>query len=331
MASAHRALDAAPGSRAPLGPVMQKLEELGQRTDVDVPVVRRLARTAQDHGLAPPVSLFAKAEWFNPGGSVKDRAALNIIRTAEENKLLRPGDTILDSTSGNTGIALAMLGAARGYRVKLVAPENITPERKLILHAFGAELIYSDPLEGSDGALLEAQRLAEENPGFFYADQYNNDANWQAHYLTTANEIWRQTDGQITHFVAGVGTGGTFTGTTRRLKELNPRILCFAAQPFSPLNGLEGWKHMATAIKPGIYDESLADGELTAQTEDAYAMARYLARNEGMFVGISAAAAVYTAVQLARTVSEGLVVTVLPDSGAKYMSESFWSADDEVG
>ena len=289
----------------------------------------RLERTAMDHGLAPSVSLFAKAEWFNPGGSVKDRAALNIIRTAEEEGRLRPGMTILDSTSGNTGIALAMLGAARGYAVKLFAPENITPERKLILQAYGAELILTDPMDGADGALLEAQRLAAENPDYFYADQYNNNANWQAHYLGTANEIWEQTDGQITHFVAGVGTGGTFTGTTRRLKELNPRIQCYAAQPFSPLNGLEGWKHMATAIKPGIYDETLADGQLTAQTEDAYAMARFLARREGLFVGVSAAAAVHVTVQLARTLQQGLIVTVLPDSGMKYVSEAFWSEGSE--
>ena len=291
----------------------------------------RLARTATDHGLAPGVSLFAKAEWFNPGGSVKDRAALNIIRTAEEQGLLRPGMTILDSTSGNTGIALAMLGAARGYHVKLFAPENITPERKLVLQAYGAELVLTDPLEGVDGAQLEARRLAKSDPNLFYTDQYNNDANWQAHYLSTANEIWRQTDGQITHFVAGVGTGGTFTGTTRRLKELNPRILCYAAQPATPLNGLEGWKHMATAIVPGIYDESLADGQLTAQTEDAYTMARYLARHEGLFVGVSAAAAVYVSLQLARTLEQGLVVTVLPDGGWKYMSDPYWTVTDEAG
>ncbi len=288
----------------------------------------RLERTARDHNLAPGVTLFAKAEWFNPGGSVKDRAALNIIRTAEERGLLQSGMTILDSTSGNTGIGLAMLGAARGYRVKLVAPENITPERKLILQAYGAELLFTDPLEGVDGALLEAQRLAAQNPDLFYADQYNNDANWQAHYLSTANEIWRQTDGQITHFVAGVGTGGTFTGTTRRLKELNSQVLCYAAQPSSPLNGLEGWKHMATAIRPEIYDESLADGLLTAQTEDAYRMARYLARTEGLFVGVSAAAAVFVAVQLAQTLAEGVVTTILPDGGMKYMSEPFWAVEE---
>jgi cysteine synthase B len=289
----------------------------------------RLARAAADHGLAPGVSLFAKAEWFNPGGSVKDRAALNIIRTAEEQGLLRPGMTLMDSTSGNTGIALAMLGAARGYHVKIIAPDNITPERKKVLQAYGAELILTDPVEGVDGAQLQARRLAESDPTLYYTDQYNNDANWQAHYLTTANEIWRQTDGQITHFVAGAGTGGTFTGTTRRLKELNPDILCYAAHPYSPMNAIEGWKHMPTAIVPGIYDESIADGHLTGRTEDAQKMARYLARSEGLFVGTSAGAAVHTTIEFARTLEEGVVVTVLPDGGWKYMSESYWATDEE--
>jgi cysteine synthase B len=290
----------------------------------------RLARTAADHGLAPEVSLFAKAEWFNPGGSVKDRAALNIIRTAEEQGLLRPGMTIMDSTSGNTGIALAMLGAARGYHVKIIAPENITPERKKVLLAYGAELILTDPLEGVDGAQLEARRLAASDPNLYYTDQYNNDANWQAHYLTTANEIWRQTDGQITHFIAGAGTGGTFTGTTRRLKELNPDILCYAGHPDVAMNGIEGWKHMPTAIVPGIYDPSIADGHLVGGTEDAQKMARYLARSEGLFVGTSAGAAVHVAVEFARSLDHGVVVTVLPDGGWKYMSEAYWSDEEEV-
>ncbi|MFN2178284.1 MAG: PLP-dependent cysteine synthase family protein [Candidatus Promineifilaceae bacterium] len=290
----------------------------------------RLARTAADHGLAPEVSLFAKAEWFNPGGSVKDRAALNIIRTAEEQGLLRPGMTLMDSTSGNTGIALAMLGAARGYHVKIIAPENVTPERKKVLLAYGAELILTDPLEGVDGAQLEAQRLAASDPNLYYTDQYNNDANWQAHYLTTANEIWRQTDGQITHFIAGAGTGGTFTGTTRRLKELNPDILCYAAHPDVAMNGIEGWKHMPTAIVPGIYDASIADGHLVGGTEDAQKMARYLARSEGLFVGTSAGAAVHVAVEFARSLDHGVVVTVLPDGGWKYMSEAYWSGEEEV-
>jgi cysteine synthase B len=285
----------------------------------------RLRRTATAFGLPETVDLLAKAEWYNPGGSIKDRAALNIIRIAERDGCLLPGMTLLDSTSGNTGIAYAMLGAARGYRVKLTVPENVSPERLKILRAYGAELILTDPLEGSDGAIVEARRMAAEEPGVYYANQYNNPANWQAHYLTTANEIWQQTGGQLTHFVAGLGTSGTFTGTTIRLRELNPAIRCYSAQPDSPFNGLEGLKHMPTAIKPGIYDETLADGNLTVRTEDAYAMARFLARQEGLLVGISAAAAVVAALETARELDEGVVVTVLPDSGYKYLSDRFWT------
>ncbi len=284
----------------------------------------RLDRVAAAHDLAPGVHLLAKAEWTNPGGSVKDRAALHIVRTAEADGRLRPGMTLLDATSGNTGIAYAMLGAARGYAVKLALPENVSPERLAILRAYGAELILTDPLDGSDGAIREARRLAAADPTVFYADQYNNPANWQAHYLTTAEEIWRQTGGAVTHFVAGLGTSGTFTGVTRRLRELNPDVTCYAAQPDSPFNGLEGWKHMATAIVPGIYDERLADGNLTVRTEAAHAMARFLARGEGLLVGVSAAAAVVAALQVATGLDEGVVVTVLPDSGYKYLSERFW-------
>ncbi|MBX7250432.1 MAG: cysteine synthase family protein [Candidatus Promineofilum sp.] len=297
-----------------------RLEELIGNTPL-----LRLDRAAAAHGVAPGVSLLAKAEWTNPGGSVKDRAALNIIRAAERAGGLRPGMTLLDATSGNTGIAYAMLGAARGYRVKLAVPENVSPERVAILRAYGAELILTDPLEGSDGAIREARRLAAADPTVFYADQYNNPANWQAHYLTTAEEIWRQTGGAISHFVAGVGTSGTFTGVTRRLRELNPEVVCYAAQPDGPFNGLEGWKHMATAIVPGIYDEHLADGNLSVRTEDAYAMARFLARNEGLLVGVSSAAAVAAALQVATGLDEGVVVTILPDSGFKYLSEGFWA------
>lgn len=284
-----------------------------------------LSRTAAAKGIAPGVRLLAKAEWYNPGGSVKDRAALNIIRQAELDGLLRPGMTILDATSGNTGIAYAMLGAARGYRVKLAVPENVSPERLAILRAYGAELILTDPLDGSDGAILEARRIATEDPTVFYADQYNNPANWQAHYLTTAEEIWRQTDGTITHFVAGLGTSGTFIGTARRLVELNPAVGVYSAQPDGPFNGLEGWKHMATAIVPGIYDESVADESLAVRTEEAYAMARFLARHEGLLVGISSAAAVCAALSVARELDEGVVVTILPDNGYKYLSERFWT------
>ncbi len=311
-----------PIHRPPAAPTAAlRLEELIGNTPL-----LRLDRAATAHGVAPHVSLLAKAEWTNPGGSVKDRAALNIIRAAERDGRLRPGMTLLDATSGNTGIAYAMLGAARGYRVKLAVPENVSPERVAILRAYGAELILTDPLEGSDGAIREARRLAAADPTVFYADQYNNPANWQAHYLTTAGEIWRQTGGAITHFVAGLGTSGTFTGVTRRLRELNPDVVCYAAQPDSPFNGVEGWKYMATAIVPGIYDEHLADGNLSVRTEDAYAMARFLARNEGLLVGVSSAAAVAAALQVATGLDEGVVVTILPDSGFKYLSEGFWAA-----
>jgi cysteine synthase B len=274
--------------------------------------------------LPESVNIYAKAEWFNPSGSVKDRPALNIIRTAERKGLLRPGMTLLDSTSGNMGIAYATLGAARGYRVKLVLPANVSPERTAILRAYGAELILTDPLEGTDGAMLEAQRLAAEEPNHYYASQYNNPANWQAHYFTTANEIWQQSGGLVTHFVAGLGTSGTFVGTTRRLKELNPFISCVSMQPDSPFNGLEGLKHMDTAIKPGIYDSYLADDTTTVRTEAAYQMARDLARQEGLLVGISAAAAVVAAVEVAHKIEAGNIVTILPDNGFKYLSERFW-------
>ncbi len=287
----------------------------------------RLDRAAAAFALSTRVTLLAKAEWCNPGGSVKDRAALHIIREAERRGLLRPGMTLLDATSGNTGIAYAMLGAARGYQVKLAVPENVSPERLAILRAYGAELILTDPLEGSDGAIREARRIATADgrpSAVFYADQYNNPANWQAHYLTTAEEIWQQTDGTISHFVAGLGTSGTFTGVTRRLHELNPAVACISAQPDSPFNGLEGWKHMATAIVPGIYDEALADGNVTVRTEEAHSMARFLARHEGILVGVSAAASVVAALNVARELDEGVVVTILPDSGYKYLSERFW-------
>lgn len=284
----------------------------------------RLEKIERDADLAPGVSLYGKAEWFNPSGSVKDRAALNIMRTAEWSCKLCRGMTLLDSTSGNMGIAYAMLGASRDYHVKLALPANASPERLAILRAYGAELILTDPLEGSDGAIKEAQRIANENPDVFYANQYNNPANWQAHYHTTANEIWEQTEGRVTHFVAGLGTSGTFMGTTRRLRELNGQIGAIAMQPDSPFNGLEGLKHMPTAIQPGIYDASLPDAIRAVRTEDAYEMARRLARLEGLFVGISAAAAVAACVNVARDLQDGVVVTVLPDNGLRYLSERFW-------
>ena len=285
----------------------------------------RLDRIAAEAQLLPDVKLYAKAEWFNPSGSVKDRPALNIIRTAERNGLLKPGMTLFDSTSGNMGIAYAMFGAARGYSVKLTLPENVSRERIAIIKAYGAEAILTDPLEGSDGALREARRLAViAGDTEFYANQYDNPANWQAHYYTTANEIWAQSAGQLTHFVAGMGTSGTFMGTSRRLKELNPDIRAISVQPDSPFNGLEGLKHMQTAIQPGIYDPDQADSEVEIQTEDAYEMARTLARREGLFVGFSAAAAVVAALRVAQQLTAGVVVTVLPDNGYKYLGERLW-------
>lgn len=307
----------------PAGPTLYNPHSLEAQVG-NTPLLR-LQHTAEAAGLPASVSLYAKAEWFNPSGSVKDRAALNIIRTAEWHNQLQPGMTLLDSTSGNMGIAYALFGAARGYHVKLALPANASPERIAILRAFGAELILTDPLEGSDGAIMAVRELVATDPdNTFYANQYNNPANWQAHYFTTGNEIWEQTAGQITHFVAGLGTSGTFTGTTRRLKELNPAVRCIAVQPDSPFNGMEGLKHMPTALQPGIYDPNLADENVTVRTEDAHRMARELARNEGLFAGISAAAAVVASLEVARTLDEGVVVTILPDNGFKYLSERFW-------
>jgi cysteine synthase B len=307
----------------PAGPTLYHPNSLEAQVG-NTPLLR-LQRTAEAAGLSPSISLYAKAEWFNPSGSVKDRAALNIICTAEWRSQLKPGMTLMDSTSGNMGIAYALFGAARGYHVKLTLPANASPERIAILRAFGAELILTDPLEGSDGAILAVRELAAGDPGnTFYANQYNNPANWQAHYFTTGNEIWQQTAGNITHFVAGLGTSGTFSGTTRRLKELNPAVRCVAMQPDSAFNGLEGLKHMPSALKPGIYDPNLADENVVVRTEDAHRMARQLARHEGLFVGISAAAAVVASLELARTIDEGIIVTILPDNGFKYLSERFW-------
>ena len=277
--------------------------------------------------LPAAVGVYAKAEWYNPGGSIKDRAALNIIQTAEADGRLYPGKTILDSTSGNTGIALAMFGAARGYPVKLFLPANASPERIQILRAYGADLILTDPLEGSDGAQVAAREALHQNPDlYFYADQYNNPANWQVHYKHTSREIWEQTCQQITHFVAVMGTSGTFVGTTRRLKELNPTIQAIALQPDSPFNGLEGMKHMPTAIKPGIYDKTLADETLGIKTEEAYAMVQRLAQEEGLLVGISSGAALVGALQIAERVAHtsetANIVTVFPDNGFKYLSSA---------
>jgi S-sulfo-L-cysteine synthase (O-acetyl-L-serine-dependent) len=277
----------------------------------------------------PGVDLLGKAEWYNPGGSVKDRAAANIIREARRTGQLAPGKILLDSTSGNTGIAYAMLGAALGFPVTLCVPENVSPERKRILQAYGANIIFTDPGEGSDGAIKIARQLAEHHPDlYFYADQYSNDANWRAHYLTTANEIWQQTDGRITHFVSMLGTTGTFVGTTRRLKELNPHIRCISLQPDSAFHGIEGAKHLPSAIVPRIYDSSLADDNLEISTEVAHSMARRLAREHGLLVGVSSAAAVVGSLEVADRLKKNqraVIVTILCDSGDKYLSEKFWT------
>jgi cysteine synthase B len=273
------------------------------------------------------VQVLAKAEWTNPGGSVKDRAASNIISEALRSGKIGAGKTLLDSTSGNTGIAYAMLGAAYGIPVTLCMPSNVSKERKRILHAYCAKIIYTDPGEGSDGAIRKAQEIAAAEPEkYFYADQYSNDANWRAHYANgTADEIWQQTSGRVTHFVAILGTSGTFVGTSRRLKELNSSIRCISLQPDSPFHGIEGTKHMETSIIPKIYDASIADAELCIETEAAYRMARRLAREEGLLVGVSGAAALVGAVQVAHNAAPGsVVVTIFPDSGDKYLNEHFW-------
>jgi len=271
------------------------------------------------------VKVLGKAEWANPGGSVKDRAALSMILDGERRGLLTRDKIIVDATSGNTGIAYAMIAAERGYRVKLALPKNATHERKQTLRAYGADLVLTDPQEGTDGAQRYVKKLVDADPGkYFYPDQYNNPANWRAHYETTANEIWRQTEGQVTHFVAGMGTSGTFVGVTKRLKELNPGIQCISMQPNSPLHGLEGMKHMASALVPAIYDPSLADEDRAVATEDAHEMVRRLAREEGLLVGISAGAALSCALEVARELDRGVVVTIFPDGGDKYLSEAFW-------
>jgi S-sulfo-L-cysteine synthase (O-acetyl-L-serine-dependent) len=276
----------------------------------------------------PGVELYAKAEWQNPGGSVKDRAAARMILEGEASGALTHEKTILDATSGNTGIAYATVGAARGYRVALCVPDNASPERKLILRALGAELVLTDPLEGTDGAIREARRLHAANPErYFYPDQYNNDANWRAHFDTTGPEIIEQTSGRLTHFVAGLGTSGTFIGTGRRLRRFNPGIKLISFQPDSPLHGLEGLKHMASAIVPGIYDPTLADEDLRVATETAYRMVRRLAREEGLLGGISSGAALAATLEVARRLERGVVVTVFPDGAEKYLSEAFWTAD----
>jgi S-sulfo-L-cysteine synthase (O-acetyl-L-serine-dependent) len=277
------------------------------------------------------VEICAKAEWFNPGGSVKDRPALSMIEAGLTSGALRAGKTIIDATSGNTGIAYAMIGAALGYPVKLCLPDSASPERKKMLRAYGAELVFTPGDESTDGAIRQVHEIvAGDAEKYFYPDQYSNDANWQAHYRTTANEIWEQTSGQVTHFVAGLGTSGTFMGTTRRLKELNPTIRCISLQPDGPFHGLEGWKDMATAMRPAIYDEGLADENLGISTEDAYKMVKRAAREEGLLLSPSAGAALVGSLRVAARISENehaVIATVFADSAAKYLNERFWEED----
>jgi len=290
----------------------------------------RLQRIAREF---PNVHLLGKAEWYNPGGSVKDRAAFNIVSEARRSGKFAPGKVLLDSTSGNTGIAYAMIAAAEGFQVTLCMPENVSVERKRILFAYGANIIYTPADEGSDGAIRVAREMyAKEPEKFFYADQYSNDANWQAHYYGTAEELWRQTEGRITHFISMMGTSGTFVGTSRRLKELNPRVRCISLQPDSPFHGIEGAKHMASAIVPGIYDPTLADEDIGISTEESYATAIRASHEEGLLIGISSGAAIAGGLQIARRIpndEEAVIVTILPDSGDKYLSERFWTEEAE--
>src|SRR3954471_7143794 len=285
-----------------------------------------LIRLRQIEKSCPGVEIYAKAEWQNPGGSVKDRAASRMISEGEQSGKLTKDKIILDATSGNTGIAYAMIGAARGYKVTLCVPENASPERKLILRAFGAELILTSPLESTDGAIREARRMYAESPDtYFYPDQYNNEGNWQAHYDTTGPEIIEQTAGTLTHFVAGLGTSGTFVGTARRLRQFNKAIKLISFQPATAFHGLEGLKHMDSAMVPKIYDASIADQDLRVESEDAFDMVRRLARDEGVMAGISSGAAIAAVLQVAKNLKTGIVVTVCPDGAEKYLTEKFWN------
>lgn len=289
----------------------------------------RLQRVGQEF---TNVEFCAKAEWFNPGGSVKDRPALSMIQAGLKSGALRPGKTIIDATSGNTGIAYAMVGAALGYPVKLCLPDSASHERKRILAAYGAEMVITPGDEGTDGAIRRVHEIvAADREKYFYPDQYSNPENWKAHYRTTANEIWEQTAGRVTHFVAGLGTSGTFTGTTRRLRELNPAIRCVSLQPDASFHGLEGWKDMETAIRPAIYDETLADENLTVSTEQAYRMVKRLAREEGLLISPSAAAALLGCFEVAARIPKdehAVILTIFADSAFKYLNERFWDEEE---
>jgi S-sulfo-L-cysteine synthase (O-acetyl-L-serine-dependent) len=318
----EKALRVTVKSTAILEPMTERFRETDLLSRIGNTPLVRLTRIGRE---CPGVEIYAKAEYFNPGGSVKDRPALNMILQGEASGALTPSKILLDSTSGNTGIAYAMIGAIKGIRVRLAMPENVTRERMRILEAYGAELILTSGREGSDGAIRKAKQLYAENPDlYFYPDQYSNPANWQAHYETTAVEIYRQTQGRITHFVAGLGTSGTFVGTSRRLQELNPSTRLVSMQPDSPMHGLEGMKHMATSIVPSIYDDKLADDQIEISTEAAQEMVRRLAREEGLLVGISAGANVEAALQVGKALKSGVLVTILCDGGMKYLNERFW-------
>ena len=290
-----------------------------------------LLRLARVGGEYPNSEFYAKAEWCNPGGSIKDRPALSMIQNGLATGALRPGKTIIDATSGNTGIAYATIGAALGYPVKLCLPASASHERKRILKALGAELVITPGDEGTDGAIRRVQEIVAANPDkYFYPDQYSNPANWQAHYRTTANEIWEQTGGRVTHFVAALGTSGTFVGTARRLRELNPAIQCISLQPDAAFHGLEGWKHMETALRPAIYDAAIADENLEISTEDAYRTVKRIAREEGLLVSPSAAAALVGCLQIAKRTApqeRAVIVTVFADSASKYLTERFWDEE----
>jgi len=286
-----------------------------------------LRLTGFEAEIGPGVEIYAKAEWQNPGGSVKDRAAWRMIAEGERSGALQPGGTILDATSGNTGIAYAMLGAALGYRVRLCVPANVTPERLRMLRAYGADVVLTDPMDGSDGAIREARRLHDADPSLFYPDQYNNPANWRAHYETTAPEIWAQTGGRVTHLVAGLGTSGTFVGTARRLRELNPAVALISVQPDSALHAVEGLKHMASSIVPGIYDAAIADEDLRISTEEAHELTRRLAARHGLLAGVSSGAALAAVLRVAARARDAVIVTIFPDGGARYLSDRFWEGD----